>query len=197
VALSVSLREIDDQLVDGIRDRSDTAFTTVYQLLASDLISFANGMLRDRGAAEDVVQQAFLELARAAPTIEGDGRSLRAWLYRSVRFGCLDEIRRRKRHPEDPTERLPDAGITDPMDLPDPALQAALMELNDRQRAIVVLRHVIGASFDDIAGVMGSNRTAMYAACARAERALERHLRTVESMQPVTSERVKGQGTAP
>lgn len=191
----MSLREIDDQLVDGIRDRSDTAFTTVYQLLASDLTSFAFGMLRDRGAAEDAVQQAFLELARAASTIEGDGRSLRAWLYRSVRFNCLDEIRRRKRHPEDPTDRLPEAGTSDPIDFPDPALQSALMELSDRQRAIVVLRYVLDASFEDIAKVMGSNRTAMYAACARAERSLERHLATVESADVAASEQVKGRET--
>jgi RNA polymerase sigma-70 factor, ECF subfamily len=193
----VSLREINDELVDGIRGRSDAAFTAVYQLIASDLLSFAYGMLRDRGASEDAVQQAFLELARAAPTIEGDGRSLRAWLYRSVRFTCLDEIRRRRRHPEDPTERLPDAGMSDPIDLPDPALQAALMDLSDRQRAIVVLRHVLDASFDDIAAVMGSNRTAMYAACARAERSLERRLRAVESADSAASEPVNGQGTPP
>lgn len=191
----MTLREIDDQLVDGIRDRSDAAFTTVYQLLAPDLASFAFGMLRDRGAAEDAVQQAFLELARAAPTIKGGGRSVRAWLYRSVRFNCLDEIRRRKRHPEDPTNRLPDAGMSDPIDLPDPALQSALMELTDRQRAIVVLRYVLDASFEDIAKVMGSNRTAMYAACARAERSLARQLRTVESAEAAASEQVKGRGT--
>ena len=193
----MSLREIDTELVDGIRERSDLAFTTVYQLLASDLVSFAFGMLRDRGAAEDAVQQAFFELARAAPTIEGDGRSLRAWLYRSVRYNCLDEIRRRKRHPEDPTERFPEAGVSDPIDLPDPALQTALMELSDRQRAIVVLRHVLGASFDDIAKVMSSNRTAMYAACTRAERSLERHLRSVESVSAAASEQVKEQGASP
>jgi RNA polymerase sigma-70 factor (ECF subfamily) len=151
-------------------------------------------MLRDRGAAEDAVQQAFLELARAAPTIKGDGTSLRAWLYRSVRFRCLDEIRRRKRHPEDPTDHLPDTGVSDPVNLPDPALQAALMELSDRQRAIVVLRYVLDASFDEIAKVMGSNRTAMYAACARAERSLERHLAAVESSDLAASEQMKGRG---
>lgn len=189
----MSFREIDEELVDGIRSRSDSAFTTVYRLLASDLASFAHGMLRDRGAAEDAVQQAFLELARAAPTIRGDGRSLQAWLYRSVRFSCLDEIRRRERHPEDPTERLPETGVADPIEVPDPDLQEALMALTDRQRAIVVLRHVLGASFDDIARVMGSNRTAMYAACARAERSLERTLRAVESGDAAASEGVTGE----
>lgn len=177
----MSLVDIDDELVDGIRERSEEAFTTVYRLLASDLLSFAHGMLHDRGAAEDAVQQAFLELARAAPTVHGDGRSLRAWLYRSVRFSCLDELRRRRRHPEDPTQYLPDNPSEDTLVPPDPALAEALLDLSDRQRTIVVLRHVVGASVDDIARILGTNRTAVYAASARAERHLRKRLAAVES----------------
>lgn len=197
MAAAVSLREIDDELVDGIRDRSDAAFGTVYQLIASDLLSFAYGMLRDRGAAEDAVQQAFLELARAAPTITGGGRSLRAWLYRSVRFSCLDEVRRRSRHPEDPSDRLPEAGVVDDLGLPDPDLQDALMGLSDRHRAILVLRYMLDASFEEIATVMETNRAAVYASCARAERSLERELQRVESERAAASERVRGSRTEP
>ena len=181
-------RTLDDSLVDGVRARSEQAFATVYQLVASDLLSFANGMLRDRGAAEDAVQQAFLELARAAPTIKGDGRSLRAWLYRSVRFSCLDEIRRRKRRPEQPTEELPERGVDDGVLEGDPLLQEALMKLGERHRAILVLRHVIGCSVDEVAQILGSNRTAIYAASARAERRLRRELTGVESGADPASE---------
>ena len=181
-------RTLDDSLVDGVRARSEQAFATVYQLVASDLLSFANGMLRDRGAAEDAVQQAFLELARAAPTIKGDGRSLRAWLYRSVRFSCLDEIRRRKRRPEQPTGELPERGVDDGVLEGDPLLQEALMKLGERHRAILVLRHVIGCSVDEVAQILGSNRTAIYAASARAERRLRRELAGVESGADPASE---------
>lgn len=188
----MSGREIDDALVDGIRGRSDEAFTTVYRLIASDLVSFANGMLRDRGAAEDAVQQAFLELTRAAPSLEGDGRSLRAWLYRSVRFSCLDELRRRRRHPEAATDPLPERSVGGEPDLPDPALQEALMALEERQRAIILLRHVVGCSVDEIAEIVGSNRTAVYAASARAERRLRKLLQTVESGPGSASQPVDG-----
>ena len=181
-------RRLDDSLVDGVRARSEQAFATVYQLVASDLLSFANGMLRDLGAAEDAVQQAFLELARAAPTIKGDGRSLRAWLYRSVRFSCLDEVRRRKRRPEQPTSDLPDHGVEDGIIEGDPLLQEALMKLGERHRAILVLRHVIGCSVDDVAQILGSNRTAIYAASARAERRLRRELTGVESKPDAASQ---------
>ena len=179
--------EFDDALVDGIRERSDDAFAAVYRLIASDLASFAYGMVRDRGAAEDAVQQAFLELARAAPDLRGDGRSLRAWLYRSVRYSCLDELRRRRRRPEDPTEHLPDPGVAGEPRLADPDLQEALMALTDRQRAIVVLRHVVGCSIDDIAQILETNRTAAYAASARAERRLRKEHARVESAAAAAS----------
>ncbi|RPI25990.1 MAG: RNA polymerase sigma factor [Actinobacteria bacterium] len=178
----MSGRDLDDALVDGIRERSETAFSTVYRLVASDLVSFAFGMLHDRGAAEDAVQQAFLELARAAPGIEGDARSLRAWLYRSVRFSCLDELRRRTRRPETVMDPLPEPGSpAGEPDLPDPDLRRALMELSERQRAIVLLRHVTGFSVDEVAEILQTNRTAVYAASARAERRLRKRLAAVES----------------
>ena len=162
-----------DELVEGIRRRSETAFAELYRLTASGLLSFAFGMLRDRAAAEDAVQQAFLELTRAGPGLRGDGRSLRAWLYRSVRFTCLDELRRRRRRPETPTPHLPEvatAAATE-ADL-DPDLRAALMALTERQRAIVLLRHVAGMSGKEVADVVGGHRAAVYAASARAERRL-------------------------
>ena len=180
-------RTLDDSLVDGVRERSDEAFATVYRLVASELLSFANGMLRDRGAAEDVVQQSFLELARAAPGIKGDGNSLRAWLFRSVRFGCLDEIRRRQRRPEQPTDQLPETATSGDRDDGDPSLVEALHRLGERHRSILVLRHVIGYSVDEIADILGSNRTAIYAASARAERRLRKELLVVESEAPPTS----------
>ena len=186
-------RTLDDSLVDGIRERSDAAFSTVYQLVASELVSFANGMLHDRGAAEDAVQQAFLELARAAPEIKGDGNSLRAWLYRSVRFGCLDEIRRRQQRPEQPTERLPETPSPQESDDGDPDLLSALQRLGERHRSILVLRHVIGYSVDEIADIMQSNRTAIYAASARAERRLRRELESVESHRSAASQRTEDQ----
>lgn len=170
-----------DELVDGIRHRSEDAFSAVYALTANGLASYAHGMLRDRLAAEDAVQQAFLELTRAAPSLRGNGRSLRAWLYRSVRYTCLDEIRRRDRYPEVITDSVPDAGYMHELELPDPALQAALLGLSERQRSLIVLRHVVGLPAAEVATVMGSNRTAIYAATTRAERRLRRLLEGVES----------------
>lgn len=172
-----------DQWVDGIRNRSDAAFTAVHVALADDLLSFANVMLRDRRAAEDAVQQAFIELVNAAPRLRGDGRSLRAWLYRSVRFTCLDEVRRRHRHPETPTDQVPETAVDEQaQEWTDTHLVAALDQLSERQRSLIVMRHVGGLSGAEIATATRSNRTAVYAAVRRAERRLRRLLE--ESSEP-------------
>ena len=181
------LRTTDlDVLIDGIRERSERAFSDLHRMMADWLVSYAYGMLRDRQAAEDAVQQAFLELARTASTFRGDGRALRSWLFRSVRFNCLDEVRRRERHPEQPTADLPEAvaslDIESDLDFDlDPELEAALGELTEQQRSIIVLKHVLGFSGDEIASILGSSRTAVYAAATRAERRLKKSLTPVES----------------
>ena len=170
----VTLPELSslDDWVDGIRHRSDAAFRAVYESMANDLASFAIGFLHDRKAAEDAVQQAFLELVKGAHTIRGDGRSLRSWLYRSVRFTCLDELRRRKRKPValGAEEHDHPPILTDPTeDHLAPELEAALNALTERQRTLVLLRHVVDLTGEDIAEIMDMTRAAVYAALGRAE----------------------------
>ncbi len=185
-----------DEVVAGVKARREDAFTAAYHLTASALTSFAFGMLHDRRAAEDAVQQAFLELVQAAPTLRGDGRSLRAWLFRSVRFTCLDELRRRSRHPEHLTASLPEPpALADPSPTGaesglDPELEHAMGRMTERQRTLLVLKHVVGLSGDEIARIVGGNRAAVYAATARAERRLRALLPAVESAPDAASSSV-------
>ncbi len=173
-----------DAIMNGIRSRSETAFATAYRCTANPLASFANGMVHDQRFAEDAVQQAFLELVKAAPRVKGDGRSLRAWLFRSVRFTCLDELRRRSRRPEHLTATVPEVGV-DPglppeLDI-DPDLAAAMSQLTSQQRTVLVLRHVVGMDGSEIAEVVGGNRVAVYAMARRAESRLRSLLDSTEA----------------
>lgn len=165
-----------DPWVPGVRAGENAAFRAVYEATADDLASFAYGMLRDRGAAEDMVQQAFLELVNASAKFRGNGEALRVWLFRSVRYRCLDELKRAGRRRERPMDELPDsstAGRTDEMAAMDPELERALRSLTERQRSMVVLRHVVGLSGEEVARVVGVSRGAAYAALGRAEKKLK------------------------
>lgn len=160
--------------MDGIRRGSNDAYRAVYDATAHDLLSFAHGMVRNRASAEDAVQQAFLELVASAHRFRGAGESLRVWLFRAVRYRCIDQMRRANRR-EIPAEQLPEvpaaASIAGEID---PRLLTALDGLGERSRAMVVMRHVIGMSGAEIAGVVGLNRPAVYASIQRAEKRLRK-----------------------
>lgn len=190
------LVELDD-LVVGLRAGDPDAFRRCYELTADMLASIALGMLRDRHDAEDVVQEAFLALARRAADLRGEGRSLRAWLVRAVRNASIDRLRARGRRREHPVAELPERHDPDgpslAVDQLDPELARALARLTDKQRAALLLRHVGGLSGHEIADVLDSDRDAVYALVRRAEQALRRHLtsgpavgsRTATSSLPV------------
>ncbi len=160
-----------DVHIDGIRARSNTAFAAVYHATVDDLASFAFAMVGDRRTAEDIVQQTFVELVKAAPKLKGDGRSLRSWLFRSVRFGCLDEYRRRSRNREVPHHSVPDISVEDDplQNQLGPELETALSMLGSRQRAAVLLANVVGLTGEEIATVLGTTRRAAYSLVERGE----------------------------
>lgn len=169
-----------DRWADGIRAGNDDAFAAVYHDTVGDLTSFAFGLLGSRGAAEDVVQDSFIELVRSSRGIRGEGRSIRVWLFRCVRFRSLDELRRRKLHAI-PTDALPEIPHLDhQLDEIDSGLEEALNKLSDRHRTLLILHHVAGLSGQEVAEVMRSSRGAVYAAIARAERRLRQLMEETE-----------------
>ncbi len=138
--------------------------------------SVALRVLGNRADAEDVTQEAMLRLWRIAPDWETGRAQVSTWLYRVVLNLCLDRKRRGSSvaiqdvpEPVDPAptapEQLQQAARVD-------ALQVALMQLPDRQRQAVVLRHIEELSNPDIAAIMGISVEAVESLTARGKRAL-------------------------
>lgn len=157
------------------------AFDRLYELIGDRLFAFAFRFLSDREDAEDAVQQAFLELAQSQSRPD-NGRSLEAWLFASVRFTCIDLVRRRSRRPEVSQEAVPEHDGEDTYQLGlDPDLEQALASLTPAQRQLIHLKYVEGLDGQQIADIMDSNRVAVYAMSSRAERRLKNILGQIES----------------
>lgn len=170
-----------DDLLKQVNNRDTDGFTGLYERLANRLFGAAFRQVRDRGSAEDAVQQAFLELHRSSfrPT---NMAALEAWMFTSVRYACLKEHRRRRRRPETPTDVLPQVAVFDDVDDGfDVDLEHALEQLSSDQRLILQLKHVEGFSGTEIASIIGSNRAAVYARATRAESRMRTLLTPVES----------------
>ncbi len=183
-----------DVLVPGIAAQNTVAYGELYALLADRLFAFAFRLLGDPHEAEDAVQQAFLELART-DTPPTRGRSLEAWMFTSVRFTCADVVRQRTRRPAVPSDDVPDLDYEDLYDLGlDPVLESALRSLTPQQRAVLHLKHVEGVDGEQIAGILGLTRMAVYATAARAERRLRELLGASSGRHPLSRFRGLGHG---
>jgi RNA polymerase sigma-70 factor (ECF subfamily) len=147
--------------------------------------------------AEDATQETLLRAWRHLHTFQGRA-PLRAWLYRIATTTCLKllQSRRRRRVAARPDgadvpilEPYPDRLLDDlPHDGPDPAAVAeqresvalafvvALQQLTARQRAVLVLREVLGWSAAEVAGLLATSVPAVNSALQRARASLDRGL---------------------
>ena len=145
------------------------------------------GSLQD---SEDLVQETLLAAWRALDRFEGRA-SVRAWLYRIATNRCLNALRDRSRRPQEvqamtespePTRRTepvwlepyPDVLLDDlPDDSAGPAARyearesvelafiVALQNLPPRQRAVLVLRDVLGFRTDEVADMLDATQASV------------------------------------
>lgn len=72
------------------------AFAELYRLTSSHLYAVALRILRERALAEDIVQEAYVNIWHHAGTFTAARAQAQTWLTSIVRNRCLDELRRRK-----------------------------------------------------------------------------------------------------
>jgi RNA polymerase sigma-70 factor (ECF subfamily) len=187
------------ELLARARTGDGDAFTALTEPYHRELHVHCYRMLGSLQDAEDALQDTLLAAWRAVPTFEARS-SLRTWLYRIATNRCLNVRRAKSRRP--PTAwPVPDAAPIDPSrlgevtwlqpypdalldDRPGPdaryeaieaislAFVAALQELPPRQRAVLVLRDVLGFRADAVADTLETTVGSVTSALKRARAAV-------------------------
>jgi RNA polymerase sigma-70 factor (ECF subfamily) len=98
----------DEDLMSLVRQGDAAAFEVVYARHATAAFSLAYRMMGRRGAAEDVVQEAFLSLWRSGARYDHTRGSVRTWVLGIVHHRAVDALRRSIRHD---ARRASDEGI--------------------------------------------------------------------------------------
>ena len=106
----------------------------------------------DADAAEDVAQEAFLAAIRALDRFDRR-RPFGPWLHRIVVNRAIDHTRARALRREVAGERAPEP-VAPEIAAPDEELVEALAALAVEQRAVVVLRHLLGYTPKEIAQLL-------------------------------------------
>ena len=124
------------------------------------LLRYASRILSNPFAAQDVVQDVFIQLCRKWKHGWQPSTHLRNWLYRVTHNEAVDHIRRESRRQalhekaalECDAEAAPDA---DPVEERRAQVLAALKRLHPREQQVVLLRLEEGLSYARIAEITG------------------------------------------
>jgi RNA polymerase sigma-70 factor (ECF subfamily) len=161
------------------------AVERAYRDHADDVFRVAYAILRDTEAAMDATQDAFARAFERWAQYDAN-RPLRMWLHGIAANAALDALRRRRirdlfrggsvheivveAHGSDPA---PDAARRQQVD-------EALGTLKPRARAALVLRHVYGYDYEQIAGFLGTSPGNVGSMLTRSHAVLRERLRAAD-----------------
>lgn len=156
-------------LVRAVAQGDEQAMTALYDHYSRGVYALALRIVRQPNVAEEMVQETFVRVWRAATSFDG-GASFEGWLYRIARNLCLDQLRRQRARPETEEPMEPDSEQDGPLDaLADAAdvaeeawerlrrdqVRQALNGLPSEQRAALELAYFEGLTHREIAERLG------------------------------------------
>ena len=171
-------------LLARLRAGDPRAFEELVVTYQHRVFGVALRMLGSRAEAEEIAQEVFLRAHRAMAEFRGEAR-LSTWLYAIVSRLCLNRL-------ESPDRRMargdaaladiaaatPDAAAEAERAELDAALHAAIAELPDERRLVLVLRDIDGLSYEQIAETLaldlGTVRSRLHRARMQLKEKLER-----------------------
>ncbi len=183
----------DAALMLLVREGDTVAFTQLVDRWKQPVIHFVYRLLPDADEAEDIAQGVFVQLWKSASRYERQAR-FSTFLFTIARNLCLNEIRRRSRHPAESLEaRLEPEGDAPARQVSDPAqispddqaqrgelvhlVDEALAALPEKQRIALALCREGELSYDEIAVILGTTVPATKSLIHRAREVLKSRLK--------------------
>ena len=108
-------RRADRRTADGLRAGDPRALEAIHDQCGASVFGYLRHVLRDRAAAEDVYQQVFTEIWRRGSQYDPARGSLATWALTIARSRAVDELRRRRPEPLDPST-MPETAEPAPQD---------------------------------------------------------------------------------
>ena len=153
-----------DALLRDVATGSRTAFEALYRATSARLFGVCLRMLRDRGDAEDVLQDVFATVWRKAGGFDAHRAGAMTWLVSIARNRAIDRMRATPAGAHlgsiELAEQLPDPDAS-PMDSASAAsdgarLEGCMQQLDARRRHLIRTAFFEGATYEDLSRRSGS-----------------------------------------
>jgi RNA polymerase sigma-70 factor (ECF subfamily) len=169
-ASSSSSAKGDHDLVQRVQAGDAAAFRALFDKYHRRAFAVAMGVVKNEDDALDAVQEAFVKVHKNIHKFQGSS-SFYTWLYRIVMNVSIDHVRRTSRRKNldfderalhEESEVAGDGALVPSVTNANPgkaalrrelgsAIQAALQELPEHHRAVIILREIEGMSYEEMA----------------------------------------------
>ena len=183
----------DAVLMLRVKHGDRAAFAELVEKYKQPVMNLVYRTLRDETEAEDLAQNVFLQVYKSARRYESRAK-FSTWLFTIARNLCLNEIRRRSRHPADSLEEShtehedqPRQQFEDKSSVAPPEkllhgelaqkIEEALAELPENQRTAILLCRQEELSYEEIAEVLGCSLSATKSLIHRGRETLKEKLK--------------------
>jgi len=186
-------RDPDAALMLLVKQGDNTAFALLVDKYKQPIMNLAYRMIRDMTEAEDLAQNVFVQVHKSAARYEVSSK-FSTWLFTIARNLCLNEIRRRSRHPaesidapyyeqeDQPRQQFEDKKTSSPPDSLlhgelEQKVEEALASLPVNQRTAIFLCRQNELSYEEIAEMLGCSLSATKSLIHRGRETLKQKLK--------------------
>jgi RNA polymerase sigma-70 factor (ECF subfamily) len=183
----------DAALMQRVTQGDQRAFEQLVEKYKQPVFNMIYRTLPDAAEAEDLAQNVFIQVYKSAHRYRVEAK-FSTWLFTIARNLCLNELRRRSRHPADSLDATvtgeddgPARQFEDARGLPAPdrliqdelvaKVSAALKELPENQRTAVLLYQEQEKSYEEIAEILDCSLSATKSLIHRARDTLKQRLK--------------------
>jgi RNA polymerase sigma-70 factor (ECF subfamily) len=185
--------DADGELMRRVKRGDTVAFAELVDRYQQPVINFIGRTLQDFTEAEDVAQNVFVQVFKSAQRYQETAK-FTTWLFTIARNLCLNELRRRARHPAEPMDASPagtedapvrqyaDRAATGPTEALlrgelEQKVEEAIADLPENQRTALLLCREEELSYEEIAEVLGCSLSATKSLIHRARETLKARLK--------------------
>jgi len=142
------------QLIRRAQANDREAFAALFERYKNLVYRSAYLMLGNRGDAEDVLQEVFVQVYRSLTSYDPQRAAFSTWLHRVTINRCLNHRRRRSPLSVPLEETLVTVDLYAGRQEEDEAAWQAVSALSEKLRAVVVLRYYWELSYAEIAQIL-------------------------------------------
>jgi RNA polymerase sigma-70 factor (ECF subfamily) len=198
--LAVLAAMTDQEVVEAARRGEELAYRDLLRRYERPIFSLIYRMVRDRELAEDLAQETFVKALNALDSYRPEFK-FSSWIFKIANNAAIDQLRRRRLDTLSldgaPNAETPEAieatALQIGADQESPleeveareigtAVEAAIAKLRPEYRSCIMLRHVEGLAYEEIAETLGLPLGTVKTYIHRARHELRAHLADLKDM---------------